>query len=348
MTDDGAPTAASHDCPDDPMQVTRSWPAGRALADDECIELSCVACRTHWRIHDRLRGFRLRCDCGQWVEVPAPDEAPVQIASAPDPREKRAANLPARIAKRQPPGTLVEIPGEPGEVIYATIPVDAPIAPGTLQRASATNQARWTNRTVAEFIFLMSALLGPQVVAWLLSSGKEFELLLPFTSFVSALLVALVIAWAGPFGRIGLRAATGRYFVEAVLVAAAFVALAVGYLHVLETWVFTGHDFWANPISERLGLPASLFVIAVTPAVLEEVIFRGMLQGRLMALLGRSAGLWTTAFGFAICHGQSAALPMHVAIGLYLGVLRERSGSLLPCMLMHFAYNGTLVVLGVA
>ena len=42
-------------------------------------------------------------------------------------------------------------------------------------------------------------------------------------------------------------------------------------------------------------------------------------------------------------HGAPAVLPIHLSLGLYLGWLRERSDSLLPCVLMHFLYNGTLV-----
>jgi membrane protease YdiL (CAAX protease family) len=103
-------------------------------------------------------------------------------------------------------------------------------------------------------------------------------------------------------------------------------------------------DFLAELVT-RLGLPASLFVIAVCPAVLEEIVFRGMLQGRLMALLGHRVGFLVTAAAFAICHGAPIVLLVHFALGLYLGWLRERSGSLLPGMLMHFTYNGTLVVL---
>ena len=80
-------------------------------------------------------------------------------------------------------------------------------------------------------------------------------------------------------------------------------------------------------------------------AVLEEIIFRGMLQGRLMALFGRRTGWLVTASAFALVHGQPAVLPIHLGLGLYLGSLRERSESLYPCMLMHFLYNGTLVYL---
>ena len=68
-----------------------------------------------------------------------------------------------------------------------------------------------------------------------------------------------------------------------------------------------------------------------------------LLQGRLMALFGRFGGLFVTASAFAIVHGAPAVLPIHLSIGLYLGWLRERADSLLPCILMHFLYNGTLV-----
>ena len=70
-----------------------------------------------------------------------------------------------------------------------------------------------------------------------------------------------------------------------------------------------------------------------------------MLQGRLIALYGRNLGLFVTATAFALVHGQPAVLPIHLSLGLYLGWLRERSNSLLPGMLMHFLYNGTLVAM---
>jgi hypothetical protein len=78
---------------------------------------------------------------------------------------------------------------------------------------------------------------------------------------------------------------------------------------------------------KRLGFGASILVIAVTPAVLEETIFRGLLQGRLMALFGRFGGLFVTASAFAIVHGAPAVLPIHLSIGLYLGWLRPDAGA---------------------
>lgn len=329
--------------------MIRTWPAGRELGDDECIELSCVKCRTHWRIHDRLRGFRLRCSCDAWLQIPgaksAADSANL-IATAPN------AHLPIATRERRKfeeqttvdEHGLIKVPEDEGDVIYTAMPTDATLAPGAMRRASHSNRTRWTNRTLLEFVFLMAALLGPQVAAALLAKNNEFSMLLPFASLLSGVLVAIIIAWAGPYGRIGLRGASQRHVLEAVGVAAVSVGIAMLYMLMLER-VFPDAEGGLESITESLGFVASLFVIAVTPAVLEEIIFRGMLQGRLMALFGRSGGFLVTACAFAIVHGQPAVLPIHLGLGLYLGWLRERANSLLPCMLMHFLYNGTLVTL---
>ena len=325
-------------------QPVRTWPQGRALGDEECVELSCATCRTRWRIHDRLRGFRLRCSCDQWLEIPAPPAsatAPAQLTGGRDP--ELPVSLDVARASLDERGMLA-LPGDDhdGDVIYTEFPVQTPMAPGAMRRASNSNLQRWNNRTVLEFALLMAALLLPQLAVWLLSEGQEFELLLPFASLASGALVALVMAWAGPYARMGFRWTAPRYFLEAVGVAATAVGIAVVYVMGLEALV-PDMTSGMGDMLHRMGLPAALFVVAVTPAVLEEIIFRGMLQGRLMALFGRGGGLFVTAAAFAIVHQSGPILPIHLGAGLYLGWLRERSDSLFPGMLMHFLYNGTLV-----
>lgn len=333
----------------DPARAPRYWPSDHPPAEHESLTVQCAACAQPWRVHQRMRGFRLRCDCGAWVDLPAPaptTTTPPAALTAPN-----AAADPTRLpvaGSRPGQGGLVELPGDDGEVLYQPIPTDQPMAPGTLRRASSSNQARWTNRTVVEFVLLMVALLGPQVLALVLAYGGEFELLLPFASLMSAALVAVVVAWAGPHGRLGLRPAAPLRFAEAIGAAAAGVLIATGYSLLLEQLAPELEPDGLRTILQRLGLPAALFVVAVTPAVLEEIIFRGLLQGRLMALYGRGLGMFVTAVGFALCHGSPLVLPIHLGLGLYLGWLRDRAQSLLPGMLMHFVYNGTLVWLAQA
>ena len=104
-----------------------------------------------------------------------------------------------------------------------------------------------------------------------------------------------------------------------------------------------------------IGMTASLRLLARGDEVVGldnmndyyEVSLKENRLKRLTALPGPRVGPVATAAAFALCHGAPAVLPIHMGLGLYLGWLRERSGSLLPGMLMHFAYNGTIVVLGI-
>ena len=93
-----------------------------------------------------------------------------------------------------------------------------------------------------------------------------------------------------------------------------------------------------------MGPALAFCVIAVAPAIVEELAFRGLLQGRVTALMDRRGGILTVAAFFALAHGISLATPLHIGLGGYLGFLRDRSGSLLPGMLLHLSYNGTIVL----
>lgn len=325
-----------------PPPTPRSWPDDRLLRDDEVIAATCRDCQAPWRVHRSLAGFKLRCHCGTWVEVPMPAGPQPLLPVSPTSTAPRALGQP--IARTD---ELIELPDNTDDSSFAAVATDLALAPGTLRHASPTNQARWSSHTLLEFAAILLALIGPPLAALLLSRGREFELLLPFATLGSFVLVALVVAWAAPYGRIGLCRAAPRHFGEAVLAAALALGGAGLWLLVLKAAFPDAEIDAIEALTQTLGVPLTLFVVAFGPAVLEEVTFRGVLQGRLLALLGTRVGLVVTAAAFAICHGQPALLPVHFAIGLYLGWLCLRARSLLPGMLMHFLYNGTIVVAGI-
>lgn len=338
-----APEPANAEPPTVPAApATRSWPDDRPLRDDEVIAVACRDCQAPWRVHHSLAGFKLRCHCGAWVEVPTPAGSQPLLPAPPPTTAPRALGRPAPSR-----GELVELPDNTDDTAFGTIATDQPLAPGALRHQSPTNQARWSSRTLLEFAAILLALIGPQLAALLLTRGREFELLLPFATLASFVLVGLVVAFAAPYGRLGLRRAAARHFGEAVLATALALGFAWLWLLVLKD-VFPDAEVDAiEQLTRQLGVPLTLFVVAFGPAVLEEVTFRGVLQGRLLALLGTRVGLVVTAAAFAICHGQPALLPVHLGLGLYLSWLCLRSRSLLPGMLMHFLYNGTIVVAGI-
>jgi membrane protease YdiL (CAAX protease family) len=92
---------------------------------------------------------------------------------------------------------------------------------------------------------------------------------------------------------------------------------------------------------------AGLLISAVLVApVLEEFFFRGLVQTWLLAVWG-GAKRWpvvlTAAAVFSVVHLGAVtwhALPGLFVLGIVLGWLYERTGSLLPAVLVHMAFNG--------
>ena len=88
------------------------------------------------------------------------------------------------------------------------------------------------------------------------------------------------------------------------------------------------------------GVAAVAAVIAVLPALTEELAFRGILQPLLTSAWGPLPGIGMTALLFAAFHGSPAQLVVPFLLGLALGWLRWRTGSLWPGVLGHALHNG--------
>lgn len=91
-----------------------------------------------------------------------------------------------------------------------------------------------------------------------------------------------------------------------------------------------------------------LIVFALVPAICEEILFRGFLQGGLIAVLGSPAkGIVLQALIFALFHLDLWRLPEILVLGTFLGYLAYRTGSLIPPFLAH-ALNNTISIVLVA
>jgi len=95
----------------------------------------------------------------------------------------------------------------------------------------------------------------------------------------------------------------------------------------------------------ELSLPLRLLSICLVPGIFEELAFRGVVLGVLLTMLPRRRAHLLTAFLFAAVHFSPVILPYHFLVGLFLGWLRERSGSLWPAMAAHAVHNA-LVMMG--
>lgn len=81
---------------------------------------------------------------------------------------------------------------------------------------------------------------------------------------------------------------------------------------------------------------------AVLPALLEELMFRGVMQSSMMAVGGRLSAVWLTAAAFAVFHSNPLFLVAPLGAGFILGYLRLHTDSLYPCIAAHLSLNLTI------
>jgi sodium transport system permease protein len=95
----------------------------------------------------------------------------------------------------------------------------------------------------------------------------------------------------------------------------------------------------------RVPLWLSLLAFAVFPAVCEELAFRGFI----LSGMQRSGRPWLpivlSSVAFGVVHMISQQVFNAMLLGLVLGLLAVRSGSLVPCVVFHMLFNGLQAVL---
>ncbi|MEL7006274.1 MAG: CPBP family intramembrane glutamic endopeptidase, partial [Bacteroidota bacterium] len=90
----------------------------------------------------------------------------------------------------------------------------------------------------------------------------------------------------------------------------------------------------------------AIIVIAVIPAIGEEIVFRGMLQNELhTASKNAHVAIWVSAIIFSAIHMQFFGFFPRLLLGALFGYLYYWSGNLIIPILAHFINNGFSLVL---
>ncbi|NBC18446.1 MAG: CPBP family intramembrane metalloprotease [Bacteroidetes bacterium] len=160
---------------------------------------------------------------------------------------------------------------------------------------------------------------------------------------------------ARPQAFLRLRAPDGRLLLLA-LIGLVVLMPVVQWLGTVNEWLplpeaIREFDQQQMDLVERvlrgdLGLVFSLLTLAVTPALCEELLFRGYVQRQAERGLGAAGGIVLSGLVFGLYHLRlTQALPL-IALGLYLAYLAWRTGSLWVPIVVHFANNAFAVALG--
>ncbi|RYU75814.1 CPBP family intramembrane glutamic endopeptidase [Hymenobacter persicinus] len=124
------------------------------------------------------------------------------------------------------------------------------------------------------------------------------------------------------------------------------------FLHGFEQWARAkenqaqGLTTFLTRFNTTTRFLVGLLVIAVVPAISEELLFRGVIQRNLVQWFGsRHAGVWLAAFIFSAIHQQFFGFVPRFVLGLILGYLYEWSGNILVPMVAHFTQNAFQLLL---
>jgi uncharacterized protein len=164
-----------------------------------------------------------------------------------------------------------------------------------------------------------------------------------------AIILAVVLAIARPdWSLLALRrpSSLGRVVATALLVFVAVYATSA----IVSAYSDPGREQGLTPAhwdSHRAVQYAVNFVVfvAVAPAV-EELTFRG-LGYSLLEPLGRVAAVLWVGLAFGLAHGLVEGLPILIVFGAGLAVIRARSNSVYPGMIVHAMFNAIALIVSV-
>jgi membrane protease YdiL (CAAX protease family) len=152
------------------------------------------------------------------------------------------------------------------------------------------------------------------------------------------------------------------------LAAGLVILCSVPFLSALVSWNASVHfpsplhdfELWARDKEDQAAgltkfltdfnspgrLLVGLIVIAIVPAVAEELVFRGGVQRNLVQWFSsRHVGVWLAAAIFSAIHVQFFGFVPRFVLGLVLGYLYEWSGNIVVSMAAHFTQNAFQLLL---
>jgi membrane protease YdiL (CAAX protease family) len=177
-----------------------------------------------------------------------------------------------------------------------------------------------------------------------------------------ALVSALGYGWSEYFSPRRLRAGGLLLAVVALLIVVTlpFMSIIIAWnagahfpaaLHDFEVWARASEDKAAvltkflTQFSSLSRFLVGVVVVALVPAISEELVFRGVIQKNLVRWFSPHVGVWLGAAIFSAIHFQFFGFVPRFVLGLVLGYLYLWSGNIVVSMVAHFTQNAFQLVI---
>ena len=155
-------------------------------------------------------------------------------------------------------------------------------------------------------------------------------------ALLAARMIMPVHAWQFGLRPVSWKSAAGWTLVALVV----FLAFAVLWANLIEKpEQTTAEDLGVD--ESQLALIGAGVLFVVTAPIAEELFFRGFFYGSLRSGLAVPWAALINGVVFGLIHAGSglSAVPALILFGVILCLLREKTGSLYPCIALHSANN---------
>ena len=126
-----------------------------------------------------------------------------------------------------------------------------------------------------------------------------------------------------------------------VLVAASYLFFEASlYILIDIVHLFPKESKELHEAGQHISGIAGILSFCIFGPIAEEICFRGILLGGLLKMRCRPwIAILITALAFSLVHGYSAKLVGTLLFGIIVGWLYWRTGSIIPCLIIHIVNN---------
>lgn len=214
------------------------------------------------------------------------------------------------------------------------------------RRARLERKSEMKRRATAVFWSFFGPILAMMILVTQVEDMGE-AMLYYYLSCVAICLLVLQVLGPGTWRHSLGRRLDGKGALLGLATPLISLPVAIGYVSLLPRPEVEASDLLE--LVRRLAPWLLLLHFCVAPALLEEWLCRGTCWVALRPVCGGRMTILVTASLFAILHGLNGGLtlelPHRFVMGLLLGWLRARTGSIWPCVLAHFAHNAAAIFL---
>jgi uncharacterized protein len=189
------------------------------------------------------------------------------------------------------------------------------------------------------FFIVLGALVLGSILGLLFMVNEELGAIYIVTSFTLLISIIYLMArdWTTLSSQLKCIGFTKIHAWYGLLLLAPCLIINFGYHSMIESlypWMET--ENYESIVTSQFGL---IMVMCVSPAILEEIAFRGYIQSYFARDFSPWKAIAISSCLFSIMHFNFLSTPYLFLAGALMGWTRHKTGSLYPSMLIHFLHN---------